>query len=312
MSLAVVFPGQGSQSVGMLAGLAAVYAGVRETFDEASEALGFDLWQLVQDGPAQTLNETDKTQPVMLAAGVATWRLWCVRGGAKPVLLAGHSLGEYTALVCAGALSLRDAVSLVAARGRYMQEAVPLGAGAMAAVLGLTDEEVITLCHEAASGQVLEAVNFNSPGQVVVAGEAEAVDRAIALAKEAGAKRAVKLPVSVPSHCTLMQPAARRLAERLAEVSVSPPAVPVIHNADVAAHDNPAAIRDALVRQLHSPVRWAETVRCFASQGVTAVVECGPGKVLAGLNRRTDRRMAVWAVHDPASLDTALLETRKC
>jgi len=304
--LAFVFPGQGSQSVGMLADLAAHYPQVAETFGIASQVLGYDLWALVQDGPEQELNLTHKTQPAMLAAGVAVWRVWQARGGVLPAVMAGHSLGEYTALVCAEALALEVAIELVAARGRFMQEAVPAGVGGMAAILGLDDAAVIELCDRAAQGEVLAAANFNSPGQVVVAGSAAAVMRLTELAKQAGAKRTVVLPVSVPSHCALMQPAAERLAERLAEVAIEKPRIPVLHNADVAAHDEPAAIRDALVRQLYSPVRWVETVRGMANQGIDTLVECGPGKVLAGLNRRIARDMKAVSAFDPASVDQAL------
>ncbi len=306
MSLAFVFPGQGSQSVGMLADLAAAYPQVEATFAEASEVLGYDLWKLVQEGPAEELNQTHITQPAMLSAGVAVWRVWNEKGGAQPAVMAGHSLGEYTALVCAGALAFKDAVALVAERGRLMQEAVPAGTGAMAAILGLEDQQVADVCAAAAEGQVLSPVNFNSPGQVVVAGHAEAVNRAVEGAKEAGAKRALLLPVSVPSHCALMQPAADKLAERLAGIEVKAPAIPVINNVDVAVTDDAAAIRDALVRQLHSPVRWVETVQKMAADGVDALIECGPGKVLAGLNKRIERDMAADALFDSAGLDKAL------
>jgi [acyl-carrier-protein] S-malonyltransferase len=308
MSLGFVFPGQGSQSVGMLAELSSSFGEVGETFGQASDALGYDLWQVVSDGPAEELNKTHVTQPAMLAAGVATWRIWQAKNGPAPVVMAGHSLGEYTALVCAGAIAFEDAVGLVADRGRFMQEAVPAGEGAMAAILGLDDEVVIEVCAKAAEGDVVSAVNFNAPGQVVVAGSAAAVERSVNLAKEAGAKRAVTLPVSAPSHCSLMQPAADRLAERLAGIDVQMPSIPVLHNADVAAADSPEAIRDALVRQLYGPVRWVETVRAMAGQGVDALVECGPGKVLTGLNRRIERRMPIHPVLDGESLDKALAE----
>ena len=305
MSLAFVFPGQGSQSVGMLAELGENQASVKETFAQASEVVGFDLWELVQKGPEAELNDTANTQPAMLAAGVAIWRLWQQRGGEKPVVMAGHSLGEYTALVCAGAVDFEEAVALVRERGRFMQEAVPPGDGAMAAILGLDDEQVIAICERAAEGEVVAAVNFNSPGQVVVAGAAGAVSRAVDLAKEEGAKRAIVLPVSVPSHCALMRDAARRLEERLKEVTIRSPEVPVVNNVDVMAERDPEAIRDALVRQLYSPVRWVETIRCLAEQGVDSLVECGPGKVLAGLNRRIDRGMKVFPVYDEDSLKNA-------
>lgn len=306
MTLGFVFPGQGSQSVGMSGALAESYPVVRQTYQEASEALGYDLWQLVAHGPEAELSLTHVTQPAMLAADVAVWRVWRQEGGAQPAIMAGHSLGEYAALVCAGALSFADAAVVVAERGRLMQQAVPADAGAMAAVLGLDDETVRGICLEAAEGGVVEAVNFNAPGQVVIAGERAAVERAIARAKDAGAKRAVALPVSVPSHCALMRPAAERLVERLANVELRAPALPVLHNCDVSAHADPDQIREALVRQLYSPVRWVETIQAFAARGVETVVECGPGKVLAGLNRRIDRDMKIHAVYDPAGLGQAL------
>ena len=305
-SLGFVFPGQGSQAVGMMADLAGALPVVRETFDEASAALGFDLWRLVQDGPAEQLNLTHNTQPAMLAAGVAAWRAWQQGGGPQPAVLAGHSLGEYAALVAADAIGFADASRLVAERGRLMQAAVPEGAGAMAAVLGLDDEQVRSACAEAAAGEVVEAVNYNSPGQVVIAGQAAAVARAVEAAKALGAKRAVLLPVSVPSHCELMRPAAERLAERLAAVEIRMPRVPVLHNVDVAGAASPDGIRDRLARQLYSPVRWVETVRRMAADGVGLVVECGPGKVLSGLVKRIDRNLEAAAVHDPASLAAAL------
>lgn len=312
MSLAFVFPGQGSQSVGMLAELAVAYPDVRQTFGRASEVLGYDLWDLVQSGPETGLNQTHKTQPAMLAAGFAVWRVWQARRGAMPAMMAGHSLGEYTALVCAGALDFNDAVRLVAERGRYMQEAVPAGEGAMAAILGLEDAQVIQVCADAAVApgaslaEVVAAVNFNSPGQVVVAGTAAAVARAVELAKQAGAKRALMLPVSVPSHCLLMKPAADRLAALLQTVALKTPEIPVINNADVAVCVEADKIRDALVRQLYNPVRWVETIRAMANAGVKNLVECGPGKVLAGLNKRIERDMTALPVFDPATLDEAL------
>lgn len=304
--MAAVFPGQGSQSVGMLAALAEAWPQVQETFAEASEVLGEDLWALTQQGPAEALNRTDRTQPAMLAAGVAVWRVWQAAGGAMPMAMAGHSLGEYSALVAAEALEFADAVKLVEARARAMQEAVPEGKGAMAAILGLEDDQVRALCEAEAQGQVLEPVNFNSPGQVVIAGHAEAVARATAAAKGAGAKRALVLPVSVPSHCALMEPAAERLAEVLAEVNIVKPRIPVLHNVDVAAHDDPDGIREALKLQLHSPVRWVETIRVLAAGGAVTIVELGPGKVLTGLNKRIDRQLQALAVEDPDSLAAAL------
>ncbi|MDX1252984.1 MAG: ACP S-malonyltransferase [Gammaproteobacteria bacterium] len=306
MTLAFVFPGQGSQSVGMLSAPATVYPEVRQTFGEGSAVLGYDLWNLVQNGPESELNQTDKTQPAMLAAGVAVWRIWQARQGRMPSVMAGHSLGEYTALVCAGALDFADAVRLVAERGRYMQEAVPAGAGAMAAILGLEDAQVIQVCAEAAQGEVVAAVNFNSPGQVVVAGGATAVARAVDLAKQAGAKRTLILPVSVPSHCLLMKPAAERLAALLRTVPMNVPRIPVINNVDVAIYDETDKIRDALVRQLYNPVRWVDTIRAMNGAGVKTLVECGPGKVLAGLNKRIDKDMVALPVFDPVTLDEAL------
>jgi len=306
MSLAFVFPGQGSQSVGMLAELAAAYPLVRDTFAEASAALGYDLWQLTQNGPADELNQTHITQPAMLTAGVAAWRVWQEKNGKVPAVMAGHSLGEYTALVCAGALSFADGVALVAERGRYMQESVPAGTGAMAAILGLEDAQVIEACAGAAQGQVVSAVNFNSPGQVVIAGHAAAVERAMEAAKVMGAKRALPLPVSVPSHCALMQPAADRLAQRLAGITLQMPQIPVINNVDVVAAVTPEAMRQALARQLYSPVRWVETVQKMAADGVDTLVECGPGKVLVGLNKRIVKDMKTFAIVDTASLDEAL------
>ena len=302
---AFLFPGQGSQAPGMLADLADESV-VRQTFREAADTLGFDLWGLIQNGPEDELNRTDRTQPALLACSVALWRLWEERGGARPDWLAGHSLGEYSALVCADALSLADGVRLVETRGRFMQEAVPAGQGGMAAILGLDDDEVVRLCGEAAGDQVVQAVNFNAPGQVVIAGDNEAVDRAIDACKEAGAKRAMALPVSVPSHCELMKPAAERLRDVLEELSLASPRIPVVNNVDVAVETEPAAIRDALVRQLYSPVRWSETVRRLLDEGVEQSYECGPGKVLAGLVKRVERRAPVTPLGDREALDGAL------
>jgi len=306
MTFAALFPGQGSQSVGMLAELADAYPSVKQTYDEASEVLGFDLWDLVQNGPDTELNRTHNTQPAMLAAGVAVWRVWNEAGGERPEAMAGHSLGEFTALVCAGALSFKDAISLVAERGRLMQEAVPEGMGAMAAILGLDDEIVIDLCSKAAQGDVVQAVNFNSPGQVVIAGSSDAVDRAIGLATEAGAKRAIRLPVSVPSHCDLMKPAADKLAEQLKAIEISSPEIPVIHNVDAAKHSDPDEIRAALSQQLYQPVRWVESVQKIAADGLSEMVEMGPGKVLMGLSRRIDRSITCMPVQDPDGLNKAL------
>ncbi len=306
MSKVFLFPGQGSQSVGMLAELGRKHSQVVDTFAEASDVLGFDLWQLVQQGPEAELNTTCNTQPAMLAAGVAIWRLWQHMDGDSPAIMAGHSLGEYTALVCAGALDYRDAISLVADRGRYMQEAVAPGEGAMAAILGLDDSQVIALCEQAAQGEVVAAVNFNSPGQVVVAGTAAAVQRAVELAKGEGARRAIVLPVSVPSHCSLMRDAAGQLEQRLSTITISTPEIPVVNNVDVSIETDPGTIRDALVRQLYSPVRWVETIEFISARGVDSAVECGPGKVLAGLNRRIDRNMTVFPVFDEDSLQNAI------
>lgn len=306
MALAFVFPGQGSQSVGMLQELAGAYPLVKDTFDEASQAVGVDLWALVQQGPVEELNRTERTQPAMLAAGVATWRVWQEEGGAEPSFLAGHSLGEYTALTCAGSIAFADAASVVAARGRFMQEAVPEGVGAMAAMLGLSDEQVREICDRVRGDEVLAAVNYNSPGQVVVAGHRQAVERALALAEEAGARKSVLLPVSVPSHCSLMEPAAERLAERLAEIAVSAPLIPVIHNADAAPHAEAEQIRAVLRGQLYMPVLWVDSVRFMADEGVTTIVECGPGKVLTGLCKRISREVTSLPLFDGASLEKVL------
>lgn len=301
----MVFPGQGSQSVGMLADLASDFPVVAATFEEASAALGLDLWQLTQEGPAEELNKTENTQPAMLAAGVAVWRAWQESGGNTPTMMAGHSLGEYSALVCAGALDFSDAVGLVAERGRLMQQAVPEGAGAMAALLGLEDDQVRRVCADASDGEVVEAVNFNSPGQVVIAGQATAVERAMLLAKEAGAKRAVPLPVSVPSHCSLMRPAAEQLAARLASVEIKSPEVPVVHNVSVETATRPEQIRELLAAQLFSPVRWVETIGAMKKTGAEVILEAGPGKVLAGLVKRIDKSLTGVAVLDLKSIDAA-------
>ncbi len=310
MTLAFVFPGQGSQSVGMLDALAGQYPIVQQTFAEAATALGFDLWKLVTQGPVEELNRTQHTQPAMLAAGVATWRVWRARGGEVPAYMAGHSLGEYSALTCAGALDFGDAVRLVADRAHFMQEAVPAGQGAMAAIIGLPDDVVQAICHEAAQEETLEAVNFNLPGQVVIAGHAAAVARGLARAKEAGAKRALLLPVSVPAHSSLMAPAAHRLAERLQSVSVTTPAILVLHNAHVRAESAPEKIKEALVRQLTMPVPWVKTIETLGTHGVTHVGECGPGKVLTGLNKRIAAGMACYALNDPHDIDKQLAEVR--
>ena len=307
MKLAFVFPGQGSQALGMMNGFAA-HPVVRETFAEASDALGDDLWQLVEDGPGEALSLTTNTQPVMLTAGVAVYRAWLASGGAKPAIVAGHSLGEYTALVAAGALAFADAVPLVRFRAQAMQEAVPPGIGAMAAIMGGDDDAVSAACAEAAQGQVVEPVNFNAPGQVVIAGHREAVERAIALAKQKGAKRGVLLPVSAPFHSSLLKPAADKLAARLAQVTFVPPVIPVIHNVDVAEHSAPDAIRAALAQQAASPVRWTATVQRMATLGVTHVVECGPGRVLAGMNKRIADGIESFALIDSDAINETLAE----
>ncbi len=304
--VALVFPGQGSQSLGMLAELAGNFPVVGRTFAEASEVLGYDLWERVQQGPVELLNQTACTQPAMLTAGVATWRCWQQRSDRVPAMMAGHSLGEYTALVCAGAMDFRDAVGLVEKRGQYMQSAVPEGVGAMAAILGLDDAAVQSACAQAAGDEVVSAVNFNSPGQVVIAGHAAAVQRAMELAKQAGARRALPLPVSVPSHCSLMKPAAEQFATQLAATAISSPTVTVLHNADVASHRDPDAIRAALAAQLYQPVRWVEIIRAMQAAGIGCVVEAGPGKVLAGLNQRIEKTMTAVAVQTTADLEKAL------
>lgn len=303
---AIVFPGQGSQTVGMLADLAEQFDVVKQTFAEASDALGYDLWTLVQDGPVEDLNQTQRTQPALLTASVAIWRVWQQQGGAQPVVLAGHSLGEYSALVCAGVIDFQSAVKLVELRGKLMQEAVPAGIGAMSAIIGLDNDAIAATCAQAAEDQVCSPVNFNSPGQVVIAGNKEAVERANVLCKEAGAKRALPLPVSVPSHCALMKPAADKLAIALEGLAFNAPTIPVINNADVATEIDPVAIKLALVKQLYNPVRWTETVERMASEGVEELLEMGPGKVLTGLTKRIDRALSGAAVNDVASLTAAL------
>ncbi|MGL5386576.1 MAG: ACP S-malonyltransferase [Serratia sp. (in: enterobacteria)] len=303
---AFVFPGQGSQTVGMLADLAAQFPIVEQTFSEASAALGYDLWQLVQAGPAEELNKTWQTQPALLAASVAIFRVWQQQGGNMPVMMAGHSLGEYSALVCAGVLDFAAAIRLVELRGKLMQEAVPEGTGAMYAIIGLDNDSIAKACEESAQGQVVSPVNFNSPGQVVIAGSKEAVERAGAACKAAGAKRALPLPVSVPSHCALMKPAADKLAVALQDITFNAPLVPVVNNVDVRAETAPEAIRSALVRQLYSPVRWTESVEFMAAEGVSLLLEVGPGKVLTGLTKRIVDTLTAAAVNDTASLSAAL------
>lgn len=303
---AVVFPGQGSQSVGMMSDLYESHAIVKETFTEASDALGFDLWSMIKDGPAEQLNQTHNTQPAMLASGIAVWRTLQQAVIPAPAKLAGHSLGEYSALVAAGAIEFGDAIKLVAERGRLMQEAVPEGEGGMAAILGLEDAQVISICSEAAAGQVVEAVNFNSPGQVVIAGNKAAVERAMSLAKDTGAKRALPLPVSAPSHCALMKPAAEKLSASLAEISIAAPEFTVIHNVTVSVAQTAEEISSLLAQQLYSPVRWAETIQSFSNEGIQLVVEAGPGKVLTGLCKRIDKSVTGLAVFDNASLESVL------
>ncbi len=309
MKCSLVFPGQGSQSVGMMSAYGENPV-IRATFAEASEALGEDLWEMVCEGPAERLALTVNTQPLMLAAGVAVYRAWAAAGGPVPAVLAGHSLGEYSALVVAGALSFSDAVPLVRFRAQAMQQAVPAGDGAMAALLGLEADAVRQLCVDAAAGEVVEAANLNAPDQIVIAGSRAAVGRAIELAKARGAKRAIPLPVSAPFHCALMRPAAERLAERLAAVPISPPVIAVLNNVDVVVCDSPEQIRDALVRQAFSPVRWIESIRAIEARGVSHVIECGPGRVLAGMNRRIAKNLQCGSLHDAASLDqtVAMLE----
>ena len=303
---AFLFPGQGSQSVGMASAMEEASPVVRQTFEEASGALGYDLWEVVENGPAEALGRTEVTQPALLAAGIATWRAWRALGGSDPDFVAGHSLGEYTALVAAGALAFGDAISLVAKRGKLMQQATPAGTGAMAAILGLEDAALAEVCERAAQGQVVSCANFNSPGQVVIAGEKEAVDRACELAKTAGARRAVPLAVSVPSHCLLMKPAADAMAQVLGDIEIRTPAIPVLHNVNASTADSGPAIRDALVQQLWQPVRWAETVQKLVDDGVERFAECGPGKVLAGLNRRICRDCETAAWVDAAALQDSL------
>lgn len=306
-TLGFVFPGQGSQSVGMLRELAATYPEAEGTFAVANEALGFDLWGLITEGPEPELNRTENTQPALLACSVAIWRIWTAATSIRPACMAGHSLGEYSALVCAGALAFEDALRLVRERGRLMQEAVPSGVGAMAAVLGLEDERIVQLCESISTPEaVVAAANFNAPGQVVVAGHGPAVQRLVELAKSEGAKRSVLLPVSVPSHCLLMKGAAEKLSGFLASISIELPAIPVLHNVDVLKHANATEIRTALEQQMYASVRWSDTVRAMRVAGITRFVECGPGKVLAGLNKRIAPDSTIRSVNDTESLNLAL------
>ncbi len=305
-NLAFVFPGQGSQSVGMLSDMAEAFPLVKQTFEHASDVLSFDLWKLVQQGPVEDLNQTHNTQPVMLTAGVAMWRVWCEQSSVRPAWMAGHSLGEYTALVNSSAIKFDDAVRLVAERGRLMQQAVPAGVGAMAAIIGLEDQQVVKVCAESADDEVVAAVNFNAPGQVVIAGHDAAVERAMIAAKETGAKRALKLPVSVPSHCALMEPAAGKLAENLQAIEIASPEITLIHNVDVASHHAADVIANALKEQLFKPVRWVDTIKYMSEQDVTHFVECGPGKVLMGLNKRIVKGADHMTMYDPATLEKVL------
>ncbi len=305
MKSAFVFPGQGSQSIGMLSEIATEHDVVKETFQQASDALSYDLWDLVSNGPEETLNQTDRTQPAMLTAGIAMWRVWQSVSDIKPDYFAGHSLGEYTALVAAEAIDFNDAVKLVELRGQFMQQAVPAGEGAMAAILGLDDDVVRDVCNEASAIGVVEAVNFNSPGQVVIAGSTAAVKKATEIATDKGAKRALILPVSVPSHCALMRPAAEQLAQKLDEIKIHMPTTPVIHNASVTAAEDVTSVKSLLAQQLYSPVRWVETVQWFASQNVSQLVECGPGKVLAGLTKRIDKSVNAVPLFDLTTLEKA-------
>jgi len=304
-TLAFVFPGQGSQSIGMLAELGAAHAEVQAVFDEASQGAGLDLWTLSQQGPEDQLNRTENTQPALLAASVAAWRVWQKLGGVQPARLSGHSLGEYSALVCAGALSLHDAAALVAERGRLMQAAVPAGVGAMAAILGGDDGQIAEVCEEMAQGQVVAPANFNSPGQLVIAGNVEAVDRVLAKLAELGVKKSIKLAVSVPSHCALMREAADRLGERMAAIDWQLPSIPVIQNAEACSYASVGEIRGALQRQLYMPVRWTQCVQALAAGGAVRIAECGPGKVLSGLIRRIDKNIEARAIGTPLELDAA-------
>ena len=305
-NLAFVFPGQGSQKVGMLAELAELYPVIINTFAEASDVLGYDLWDLIQNGPEEDLNQTDKTQPALLTSGVALWRLWQEQGGVMPSVVAGHSLGEYTALVCAGSISFADGVNLVKLRGEFMQQAVPAGTGAMAAILGLDDDAISHACADAAQGEVVSPVNYNCPGQIVIAGNKEAVARAIDKCKEAGAKRAIPLPVSVPSHCELMKPAAEKMAAELAKIEVQMPSIDVVQNTTAAMASTVEELKANLLAQLYSPVLWTSSVQAMIEKGVESTVECGPGKVLSGLNKKIHKPLIVAAMNDAAGLGKAL------
>jgi [acyl-carrier-protein] S-malonyltransferase len=303
-NLAFVFPGQGSQKVGMLSEIAGQHSLIKETFAEASDALAYDVWDLIQNGEQEQLNLTEKTQPLLLTASVALWRVWQQQGGAQPAMLAGHSLGEFSALVCAGSLAFSDAVTLVRDRGQFMQTAVPVGEGAMAAVLGLDDDIIMDICDKTGA----EAVNFNSPGQVVIAGKVAAVDQAIVRLKEAGAKRAMPLPVSAPFHTSLMRPAGEKLAEKVAALTLISPSIPVVHNVHAQTESDPEKIKDLLVQQIYSPVKWTGCIQAMVNAGIDKTVECGPGKVLSGLSRRIDRSLSGFNIEDPAGLEKALSE----
>jgi [acyl-carrier-protein] S-malonyltransferase len=305
-NLAFVFPGQGSQKIGMLADLAAANPLVEETFKEASAVLGYDAWKLIQEGEQEDINLTERTQPLLLTASVAIWRLWQQQGGPQPVAMAGHSLGEWSALVCAGVVSFADAVEIVRARGAFMQEAVPVGVGAMAAIMGIDDQIVIDACSDAAGEQVVAAVNFNAPGQVVIAGDASAVARAIDICKKAGAKRAVELPVSAPFHTSLMRPAADNLAKIVGETTFSAPQIPVLHNVHAQPETNPEAIKTLMLEQIYQPVLWVDCVNALSNLGAEILIECGPGRVLNGLSKRIDRGLTSLATDDVASLENAL------
>jgi [acyl-carrier-protein] S-malonyltransferase len=304
--LAFVFPGQGSQKIGMLAELASSNPLVKSTFAEASEALGYDLWAMIQQGDQEQINLTERTQPMLLASSVAIWRLWNDKGGPSPAQMAGHSLGEWSALVCAGALEFVDAIKIVRARGAYMQEAVPVGVGAMAAILGLADQIIVDACNEARGAEVVDAVNYNAPGQVVIAGSAAAVDRAIDLCKAAGAKRAMALPVSAPFHTSLMQPAAEQLADLVNSTSFSSPNIPVIHNVNALPESDPAIIKALMLEQIYRPVLWVDCIQALKQAGAEIFVECGPGRVLNGLTKRIDRDLTSLSSDDVASLENAL------
>ena len=305
-NLAFVFPGQGSQSVGMLSSLVESYPEVKQTFERASDVLGKNLWTMAMEGPEALQGQTENTQPLMLAAGYAVWQVWCKQSPIRPEWILGHSLGEYTALVCSEAITFEDGVALVAERGRLMQEAVPEGVGAMAAILGLEDHQVVKVCLDAQEQEIVAPVNYNAPGQVVIAGHASAVERAMLLAKEAGAKKSIKLAVSVPSHCQLMEPAAEKLAKKLQTIAIQSPQMTLIHNSDVCAHSAPEVIRNVLKEQLYKPVRWSDGIRFVFDQGVTHFLECGPGKVLFSLNKRIVNKAQHLSVYDPETLNQAL------